>query len=595
MRLRSALLVPLLGVGTWLGHSAVAAPARAKRSSRPAAKAPARPPQTTLVKNVAPVLDKYCGSCHGPGKEMAGIAIHGFKAETDLIQKRDLFERIAHSLRTSHMPPKGLPQPTGAERAFVASFIDAKFAKLDCDIRDPGRVTMRRLNRAEYNNTVRDLLRVDLRPADDFPSDDVGYGFDNIGDVLTISPLLMEKYMAAADKLAKRAIAAPEDQSGAGVRFEGEKATETGGEGVNRTVDRLLVSSGEVSVVYAFPRAGEYILRARAFQQPAGTEPAKMSLRLDRNELKLIDVQALENNPQVYEFRTTVPAGKHRFSAYFTNDFYDQKASDPKNRDRNLGVDYLEVAGPIETDPTKVPDSHKHLFVCGCKPGQKHTTTCARTNLTAFAKRAFRRPPTKAEIDRLVSYVGLAEKEGESFERGMQLAVQAVLVSPHFLFRIELDADPTKPTAIRPLTGWELATRLSYFLWSTMPDDELFALAASGKLTNPKVTALQVNRMLKDPKARALVENFGEQWLTLRTLATFSPDPKRFPGWNEDLRKSMLEETQRFFEGIVREDRSIREFIDADYTFVNERLAKHYGMQGVTGVEFRKVKLASNE
>jgi len=589
MRLRYSILIPLCGFFAWVGHTALAAPAPPKKNAaRPVGKAVAAQP--TLVKSVAPLLAKYCGSCHGPGKETAGIAIHGYKVEADLVKHRDLFEKIAHSLRTSHMPPKGLPQPTPAERALISSFIETKFAKLDCDLRDPGRVTMRRLNRVEYNNTIRDLFQIDLRPADEFPSDDVGYGFDNIGDVLTLSPLLMEKYMTAAEKVARRAILAPEDRLGQATRFEGERPKETGGAGVVRPTDRLLVSTGEVSTIHAFPKEAEYILRARAFGQQAGTEPARMSFQLDGKELKLFDVTALEASPGIYELRTKVPAGRHRFAVAFTNDFYDQKNPDPKNRDRNLGVDYLEIAGPLESAGA-VPDSHARLFVCGCKAGVKHTAQCARTVVTALATRAFRRPATPTEVNRLVKYVALAEKEGESFERGVQLAVQAVLVSPHFLFRVELDPAVAKPGAIRPLNDYELATRLSYFLWSSMPDEELFTLAAAGKLKVPKTTAQQVNRMLKDPKARALVEGFGEQWLTLRNLGNFNPDAKRFPTWNEDLRKAMLTETQLFFQSIVKEDRTILEFLDADYTFLNERLAKHYGISGVTGEEFQRVKL----
>lgn len=602
MRSRYAILIPLFAFAGWVGHSAFAAPAkRPVRSTKTAAKPAANKPaaktaanQTTLVKNVAPLLNKYCGSCHGPGKEIAGIAIHGYKSEDDLVKHRELFEKIAHTLRTGHMPPKGLPQPTNQERALVAGFIEQRFAKIDCDLRDPGRVTMRRLNRVEYNNTIRDLLYVDMRPADEFPSDDVGYGFDNIGDVLTISPLLMEKYMNAAEKIARRAILAPEDRMGPVTRFEAERPKETGGGGVVRPQDRLLVSSGEVNVIYAFPKESEYVLRARAFQHQAGNEPARMSFQIDGKEIKLIDVPALEANPAVYEVRTRIPAGRHRFSAVFTNDFYDPKSRDPKNRDRNLGIDYLEIVGPIETTG-EVPESHARLFTCGCKPTEKHTAECARTILKGFATRAFRRPVTTAELDRLVKYVSLAEKEGESFERGVQLAVQAVLVSPHFLFRVELDPTNVKPGAIRPLNDYELATRLSYFLWSSMPDEQLFKLAEAGKLKVPQILAQQVNRMLKDPKARALVEGFGEQWLTLRNLANFSPDPKRFPTWNEDLRKAMLTETQLFFESIIKEDRSILEFLDADYTFVNEALAKHYGISGVTGEGFQRVKLTNEQ
>ncbi len=549
-----------------------------------------------FAKDVAPFMVKYCGACHGNNNQIAGLNFQAYKDESSIAKARSVWEKTVQHIQTGSMPPKNAPQPTAVEKERLLTWVQTKMAQVDCGLKDPGRVTMRRLNRAEYNNTVRDLLGVDFRPADDFPSDDVGYGFDNIGDVLTISPLLMEKYVAAAEKITRQAILAPEDRAGPVSRFEAERMPTTGGDGVVASFGRMLHSNGAVFVDYQFPRKGEYILRARAFQQKAGDEAAKLSFRLGTQELKVVDVTAEQNAPQVYEFRTTVSPGKQRFSVVFTNDFYMPKAPNPRERDRNLGVDFLEIVGPIEMGTANLPESHRRVFDPKlCPPGQKHTDVCARKIMEQLAYRAYRRPVTAPEIDRLVKIVALAEKEGDSFERGVQLATQAILCSPNFLFRVELDPDPTNVSATRSLGDYELASRLSYFLWSSMPDAELFELAAQGKLKNTKVLEAQAVRMLKDPKAKGLVENFGDQWLTLRNLANISPDTKIFPNFNEKLRADMLTESRLFFEAIIREDRPVLDFIDSDFTFVNERLAKHYGLPGVTGEEFRKVTLQGGQ
>lgn len=580
-----------------------AAEPRSRRAAvrKPAAKPAAKVASKTTGKggyhqNVALFMSKYCGACHGEKQQIGGLNFEAYKDEASLAKARSVWEKALIHIRSGSMPPRNALQPPKADKDRMLSYVDSRLAQVDCGLRDPGRVTMRRLNRAEYNNTVRDLLGVNFRPADDFPSDDVGYGFDNIGDVLTLSPLLMEKYMTAAEQVTRRAILAPEDRTASGVKFEAENNKQTGGEGVVNGPHRLLVSTGAVFVDYQFPKAGEYILRARAFQHKAGEEAAKMSFRLGTQEVKVLDVTAEEGTPQVYEFKTTIPAGKQRFSAFFANDFYDPKSRNPRERDRNLGIDFLEIVGPIEANPGNVPDSHKRVFDPKiCPPGHKHDDNCARRLLEKFTYRAWRRPVSAKEIDRLTKIAALAAKEGDSFERGIQLAVQAVLCSPNFLFRVELDPDPTNVQATRPVSDYELASRLSYFLWSTMPDEELLDLAAKRQLKTPKVLEAQAMRMLKDPKARGLVENFGDQWLTLRNLPNISPDTKVFPTFNEQLRADMLTESRMFFEAILRENRPIMEFIDSDFTYLNERLAKHYGISGVSGEEFRKVSLSGGE
>lgn len=576
-------------MGACLVPSFAAAPRKAAPKGKAKTAAAAKTTKADFNRDILPLTKKYCINCHGPTGETAGINFAKLATE-DIAKNRGHWLRIAQSIQTKHMPPKNTPQPTDAERAVLTGFIDARLAAEDCGVKDPGRVTMRRLNRAEYNNTVRDLLGVDIKPADEFPSDDVGYGFDNIGDVLSISPILMEKYLAAADKVVARAIVTPDPAS---VRLEGEQMPkETKGEGVINQFYRLLVSNGEVWAEHEFPKAGEYIIRARAFEQKAGEEAAKMAFRLDGKDLQTVDVSATEAEPKTYEVKTQVPAGKHRVAVAFLNDYYMRQAP-PQNRDRNLGVDFLEITGPLNQSLTDVPASHKRIF--GTRPAGASDEQYARSIMSYFASRAFRRPATKEEVDRLTGIVQQVQKGGDSFERGIQMSITAALVSPHFLFRVELDPNPNDPKASRLLNDYELASRLSYFLWSSMPDDELFALARKGQLKNPKVLDAQARRMLKDPKAKALVDNFAMQWLTLRNLQNSSPDPKLFPGFNDELRQAMLKETELFVNAIVSEDRSILEFLDGKFTFVNEKLAKHYGLPPVTGDNFQRVVLAGDQ
>ena len=494
------------------------------------------------------------------------------------------------------MPPAGMPQPTVAERNLLVSWTESALSKTDCKLPDPGRVTLHRLNRVEYNNTIRDLVGLDLKPADDFPSDDVGYGFDNIGDVLSISPLLMEKYLTAAERVAEAAIVTPESGNRP-VRFEEAALANAGGQRFEGTGGRILSSEGEVGVDYEFPATGEYRFRTGAFGQQAGPESARMTFRLDHHDLQTVAVRAVEDAPGTYDVRTKVFDGKRRVSVAFINDYYNTDSPDPKMRgDRNLVVNWLEIEGPLDVPGIHgpLPASHKRIFFTQ-PTGTADREACARRILASFARRAYRRPASPDEIGRLTRYAASAWKGGSSFERGIQVAAEAVLVSPNFLFRVEKDAHPNEPRASHLLNDYELATRLSYFLWSSMPDETLFRLAAKGALHKPEVLVAQAKRMLKDPKARALADNFAGQWLQLRKLARVSPDVRTFPTFNETLRTAMRTETEMFFESIVQEDRSILDFLDAKYTFLNEPLARHYGNTAVTGNQFRRVVLTGDQ
>jgi len=534
---------------------------------------------------IVPLLKKHCLECHGPDAQEAEVAFHIYKSAAAVAADAKVWERTLDMLESQAMPPDDQPALSEADRKTLVDWIEQTIYYVDCTTApDPGRVTIRRLNRAEYNNTVRDLLEVEFKPADDFPSDDVGSGFDNIADVLSLPPLLMEKYLAAAEKIAGQAIVADPATLAKVQRKDKDLLTE--GSAQFQKDHYALISRGAIAGEFEVPRPGMYIVRAQASQSPAGNDPARMELRLGTKRTKTFDVTAHRSEPATYEFRVKLPAGKHQVVAEFLNDFYDKDAKDPKKRDRNLYVNYLEVVGPTDLGPNDYPAMHRKL-VAVRPSGAMGVKDAAKRNLRPLVNRAFRRKATEDEVDRLAGLVEEAVQQGDSFEQGMQVALIGVLVSPQFLFRIE--ADPK--SGVRELGDYELAARLSYFLWSSLPDNELFAVATEGKLNNDEMLQKQIRRMLKDRKADALVENFAAQWLNLRLLDGITPDPEKFGQFNDELRSDMRKETEQFFAHIMREDRSLLDFLEADYTFVNERLSKHYGLEGVSGDEFRRVEL----
>ena len=548
----------------------------------------ASPVASAYPAEVLPVLARYCVGCHGPEKPKSGMNLAAFTTEASALKDLKTWEKVLESVREGSMPPEGKPRPTEAEAGKFTRYLESLVSKASCQTaQDPGRVTLRRLNREEYNNTVRDLVGVDFRPADDFPSDDVGYGFDNIGDVLTLPPLLMEKYLAAAESIAEQAILADDQPRGPTRRFKAEAIAKAGvGNSDGESGFWLLASNGEVGLDHAFPKSGHYILRARAFGQQAGKDLPKLEFLIDGKTARSFEVKAEADAPAIFEAKVRIKLPVNRLAAAFTNDAWYPDFPDASKRDRNLAIDWVEVVGPIHSLPNDLPESHKKILFR--RPTHLNRREVAREILQRFATRAFRRPATSAELDRLVGLVDLALKNGDRFEKGIQLAVEAILVSPHFLFRVELE---TRPGAPRLLTDLELASRLSYFLWSSMPDDDLLDLASKNQLRAGKTLDAQVARMLKDPKAKEFVENFAGQWLQTRNLKLASPDRGRFEQFDEPLRKAMATEVDLFFAAVVKDDRPITDFLQADYTFLNERLARHYGIPGVAGDQFRRVAL----
>jgi mono/diheme cytochrome c family protein len=577
----------------------VAAAAAAWATFRPAAEAEERaaPPAPTnpapgkdpFAESVRPVFVQFCVGCHNDKKVSGGVSLEPYKDTASARQARDLWDTVKVQLGGKKMPPKNKPQPTDEQRKAVVAWIDAVGTKVDCGLaRDPGRPTIRRLNRSEYNNTIRDLLGVDFKPAESFPSDDVGYGFDNIGDVLSMPPILLEKYLAAAEQIVDKAVQVPKPISVVKDFFRPQNVRTTLGPFAKNDKRIHVTQAGAAFVSYDFLYEGDYVLRARAYGEPAGPDLPKLVFNVDRKPVGSHDVDAVDGKPKTYETKTHVPAGRHEIRFEFTNPFED-KSGDQKKA-RGLSLVLMEVEGPFHPVPKPPSETHKRIF-SAAPPGPNDREAAARKILRAFATRAYRRPAKPDEVDRLVKLFKFADAPGEPFEAAVKHALKAVLVSPHFLFRIERDAEPNNPEAVHPVNQYELATRLSYFLWSSMPDDELFRLAGADRLREPGVLEAQVHRMLKDSKAAALVENFAGQWLMLRSVAQAAPDKRTYRDFDDALRSAMIRETELYFEYVMREDRSVLEFLDSDYTFVNDRLARHYGIPGSFGREFKKVTL----
>jgi len=586
--------------------------------------------------------------CHSAELKSGGLNLEALQTASSISQSREIWERVLRKLRAGEMPPKGVPRPNPEELKTIISWIEGEFLRADRLVRpDPGRVTVRRLNRAEYNNTVRDLLGVAVRPADNFPQDDSGYGFDNIGDVLSLSPVLMEKYLGAAERVARAAVFGPEQMKPTMVKLR------SSGQRIIPSLTPLfdydstgLTLPNAIHVTYRFPVDGEYIVRVfLGGSRPVGSEPFSIALWIDGQQMQLIELDPTKTatfddeekqdlGGKVQEFRTKVTAGEHwvassilrlyeglparyqgpnpsRIPPHPPRQFkppaslpaaqieerrkrFDERiAAIEKAPVNDARLSSLEIGGPYNQAKGPSVESLKKIYTCGHVNGH-HQARCARGIVAELARRAFRRPVTSQEIDKLMSLVSLAQKQGDSFEEGLCQSLQAMLVSPHFLFRIEQSRVSAAAEGSQPISDHDLASRLSYFLWSSMPDDALMRLADEHALRRPGGLEGQIRRMLKDPKSHAVVENFGGQWLELRKLESAKPDRQRFPDFDEYLRMSMRKETELFFESIVQEDRSILDFIDADYTFLNERLAKLYKIPSVKGPEFRKVVLAGD-
>ncbi len=519
----------------------------------------------TGFKDAQAFLRQHCHECHGPAKAKADLDLTRFKDEGRILQDIKTWRSVLQQVNTGEMPPKkAKSHPTAAEVTSFNGGIEKAIAKAQAAAPvDPGRVTARRLNRTEYDNTVRDLLSADFSASENFPADDIGHGFDNIGDVLTMSPVHLERYMDAADAIARRVVLMdlpkPPTRTTAGLFLEPRVK---GSENSTRPVTN---ATPELRATHEIKVGGRYTFRVRAGASNApGAAPVRMALRMDDRELEVFAITNSIKPWKEFEVQLDLEPGERRFAARWAN-----REELPPNA--LLYLNEFKVIGPTDTRPPFMRRVDERLAKVAADSRPREATTW-------FLRQAFRRPPTEAEVARYLRVVqeGMAAAGGR-FEAGMQELVRAALVSPKFLFRVEEDAE-AKASKARPLGEHAMASRLSYFLWSTMPDETLLGLADKGRLS--KEMEAQVRRMLKDPKAEALVRNFGLQWLQLQRLSAFQPDLKLFPDFDDRLRRSMLRETELFLGEVVREDRSILDLVDADFTYVNRALARHYGIEG---------------
>jgi len=525
---------------------------------------------------VRPVLARHCFACHGDEKQKSGLNLEALARPLAAMQ---VWEDVRERLSAGEMPPESpgeRPRPSAGELDAVLSWIEAALAREAAAPADPGRTTLRRLNRFEYQNTIRDLLGLEVDAEELFPPDDVGEGFDNDGDVLSVSPLFFERSLTAAEEIAGRAVLVWDPANPPARRAPAEELAGPREVPLHEGA-RALYSEGEVRARFDVPCAGEYLLRARAYAHQAGPERARMELRAGGKGVGEVEVAATREAPETYAVRARLSAGEHSVGAAFVNDYYQPDDPDPEKRDRNLYVELVELVGPLDV-PLRTPFQER-LMARGADPHE-----LARE----LAERAWRRPVSDAEVARSLSLTSA----DDALDRRLQRALVAILASPHFLYRVELHPAPDDPATVAPLDDWALAARLSYFLWSSMPDAELFELARAGRLADERVLAGQVRRMLRDARASALVTGFADQWLQLRRLESVAPDPERYPAFDAELRAAMRAETEMLFDAVLREERSVFELVDPGFTFVNERLAAHYGIEGVEGARMRRVPLS---
>ncbi|MCC6491958.1 MAG: DUF1592 domain-containing protein [Pirellulales bacterium] len=559
----------------------------------PAAQSEALAPRPDAETAIKPFVTAYCIDCHVGDEAEAGLNFEKLLEAESIPHRRLQWERVVERLAAGEMPPEEGVQPEAAERASALAWLRAELADPDCtQPQNPGRATLHRLNRTEYRNTVRDLLGVEFDAAGFFPVDELGYGFDNNGDVLSLPPVLLEKYLQAAEEIARRAVVTPESIVEPRTDYpwdalHGGQAARDGAQG--------LFTNGRLWADAKFEQPGEYLLRVQAFATQAGDEPVRMRLLAGDRALRTVSVEAGPGDPQTYVARIAAEAGTLRVGVEFTNDLWQPWAEDAERRDRNLFVTSIAVVGPTtRLEEEELSPTQRRLAAVA--PSQDEWFESddwrqpTRDLLEGLLLRAYRRPARDDELERMAEFMGAARRRGDSFERALQLAVEATLCSPQFLLRGE--TPPADARGVRPLDGYELASRLSYFLWSSMPDDELLAAAADGTLLAG--LDAQVGRMLASDKSDELIRNFGEQWLETRRLATLERDPERFPEFDDELRSAMREETFRLLADVVRNDRPLTTLLSADYSFINARLAKHYGLsaaEGLGGEEFRRVEL----
>jgi hypothetical protein len=537
-------------------------------------------------RQVRPLLERYCVDCHSKESPEAGIVLDRYDDQAAAVKDGRTWLRVRDALEGRTMPPADEPQPSLEERDRAITWVEKDYLAAQ-RIKPQGSapVVIRRLNRREYDNTIRDLLGVDLRLADSFPPDDIGFGFDNVGSALNISPAHVEKYLDAAEFALDKAIVVPDAEGFAPAELIGLRTYP-------------LPPTRPVEFAHSL-KPGQYLVdlslvRVRISES---VPPPRLVVGFGKDR-RTVEAVRVQDETVVYRYWLKVAEGDKLVhvslapgQAQSANvvkpaDVAANVSGDQRyGSDRGLHVDSIVVRGPVPLRAKDLPGSHRKILFCTPGYGDESRVDCARQVIARLANQAFRRPARPEEVERILRIFRLADDRGESFERAVQIALATVLASSQFLFLLE----PDQTGEDRPLTGFELASRLSYFLWSSMPDDELFREARDGTLRAN--LRQQVVRMLNDPRSDAFVENFVGQWLQLRRLDGVTPDKELFPGFDNPLRGAMRKETEEYFAHVLRNNSSVLELLDSDYTFVNETLARHYGIEGIRGDEFQRVAL----
>jgi mono/diheme cytochrome c family protein len=592
----------ILTLSLWMSSAAQPLPKAATAQSSPSD--PSNP-----ASQYRAVVNQYCVTCHNETAKTGGLTLEKMDFN-DIGAGAEVWEKVVKKLRSGMMPPQGKPKPDDATRNKIASWLETNLDRAAVLKPDPGRPLLRRLNRAEYANAIRDLLALEVDPNTLLPPDDSGYGFDNNADILIVSPVLLERYLSAAGQISSLAIGDPDTRPGSQTIRIRQDASQ------DRHVEGLpLGTVGGALAKVTLPLDGEYAISVRYFRTNLGAMrgleyPHEVEITVDGARVHVgkfggdADFKwALENITLAADdaerrsgTRLTLKAGPREIGVAFLEkpgentlrlQPFIRSSNDTLDPSGHAHIDSFTITGPFNATGAGDTPSRRKVFICRPKNAAEEDP-CARRILSTLVHRAYRGFEKPADIERLMTFYK-TERTGRDFERGIQMALQRLLSSPKFVFRAETDPPNTAPGVAHRVSDLEMASRLSFFLWSSIPDDELLNAAAQGKLKTAAALDQQVKRMLADPRAEALVENFAGQWLYLRNLKNQIPNSLEFPDFDDNLRQSLQRETELFFNSIIREDRNVLDLMTADYTFVNERLAKHYGIPNVYGSHFRRV------
>ena len=557
------------------------------------------------------LIDRYCVTCHNERLETAGLRLDQIDV-ANVAEGAEVWEKVVRKLRTGTMPPSTRPQPSAGDRGALVSWLETSLDQAAAAHPNPGRTeTLRRLNRTEYQNSIRDLLALDIDATALLPSDDSGYGFDNV-NVGDLSPALLDRYMSAAQKISRLAVGSTQTSLQSEIIRVPPDTTQE-----EHVAGLPIGTRGGLSAPYTFAQDGEYDIQIRLARNRTGNigglrrrDLHTVQLLLDRMPVATFTVERPEGGDDALadshlKVRLAVTAGPHDVGATFL-----KKASSLLETERQPLLSHfneqrhprltpaiyqVSITGPYAPQGAGDTPSRRRIFVCtptGASPPQEEEA-CAEEILSTLMRRAYRRPISAADVEGAMTFYREGRSAGD-FDAGIGSALTAVLVSPEFLFRVELDPDQVASGDAYRISDLELASRLSFFLWSSLPDDELLDTAIRGELSQPGELERQARRMLADSRSHNLASNFAGQWLLLRNLAAVSPSPRLYPDFDDNLRQAFRQETELFFDSVLREDRSVLELLEADYTFLNERLAKHYGIPGVYGSRFRRVALPAD-